>query len=269
MADLQSIVDRIFYANRREYTHVEGEVAYLDGTPLRRPLSMPRAQKVVAAAIVVVAVVIGALFVNDTVLASAREAANAEQSIADNLARPASLETIPSMAELINLGDDDIRARFAEAGFTVYDATEEGDSEAMVLYKLPDDVEVADAALMYAQGVGSLSAVQATKLLNGSWSFSAGREGVTSMVVRYADFTTGDPQTALEAAIAKEGFDPESVTDSGEDDSGNTYAIGSLDADGTGCTWQVSALPLFDVYSVKNLPEQACYVGIRLTVNAE
>lgn len=265
MADLYSLVDRIFYANRREYTHVEGEVAYLDGTPLRRPFSMPRTQRAIAAAIVVVAVIIGAVFVNNTVLTSMREAATAEQSIADNLARQTSLETVPQMAQLVNLGDDDIRARFAEAGYTVYDATELSDSGAMVLYKLPQGMDVDDAAVLYAQGIGSLSAVQATRLLNGSWYFSADRDGVTSMVVRYADFSTGDPQIAVQNALSKEDFDPESITGSGEDDSGNTFSSGTLDADGTACSWQISALPLSDMYSIAGMPEDACYVGIRVT----
>ena len=54
MADLQSLVDHIHYENRREYTHVEGDVAYLDGSPLRRPFNMPKSQRVIAIIIIAI-----------------------------------------------------------------------------------------------------------------------------------------------------------------------------------------------------------------------
>lgn len=266
MADLQSLTDRLHYANRREYTHHEGNIDYLDGSPLRRPLSLPRTQKFIAFVIVLVAIALGVVFLNTTVFATLRESAEAEANIAANLEREASFETLPKMSELINLGNDDIRARFQEAGFIVYDASDESDPDTMLLYKLPADMGVEEAAVLYAKGIGNLSPVQATKLLNGSWSFSADRNGITSMVVRYTDFTTGDPQAAVQKALAKEGFDPESVTESGEDDSGNTFCTGTLDADGTACTWKISALPLSEMYSIAGMPEDACYIGVRVTV---
>ena len=266
MADLQSLVDHIHYENRRDYTHVEGDVAYLDGAPLRRPFAMPKTQRIIAAVIIVIAIVIGAFFVNSTVLENLRETLQSEQNVTNNLAREASIETLPKMNELVVLGDDDIRARFQEAGYTVYDASDPEDDTSMILYKLPSDVTVEDAAAMYAKGISNLTPTQSSKLLNGSWHFSADRNGGTTMVVRYADFSTGDPARAVQNALAKEGFDPESVSDSGEDESGNTYSMGTLDADGTACTWKISALPLSDMYSVQGLPEDACYVGVRVTV---
>ena len=266
MADLQSLVDHIHYENRREYTHVEGDVAYLDGAPLRRPFSMPKTQRIIAIVIIVIAVIIGAIFINHTVLDSLRETLQAEKNIETNLARQASIETLPNMAEMIVLGDDDIRARLQEAGYTVYDASDPDDDTSMILYKLPSDVSVEEAAGLYAKGVGNLTPTQASKLLNGSWYFSADRNGGTTMVVRYADFSTGDPTRAVQNALSKEGFNPESISDSGEDDSGNTYSTGTLDADGTSCVWKISALPLDDMYSIRGLPEDACYVGVRVTV---
>ena len=266
MADLQTLVDHIHYENRRDYTRVEGNVAYLDGAPLARPFAMPRTQRVIAVVIVIIAIVLGAYFLNSTVLESLRETFQAEQNVASNLAREASIETSPSMAQTIVLGDDDIRARFQEAGYTLYDASDPNDPTNMVLYKLPSDVSVEDAALMYAKGISSLSATQASKLLNGSWYFAADRNGGTTMVVRYADFSTGDPERAVQNALAKQGIVAEAVTDSGEDDAGNTFSMGTLDAEGVPCTFKVSALPLSEMYSVAGLPEDACYVGVRLTV---
>ena len=266
MSIMQSLTERFFYTNRREYTNRKGNVTYLDGTPLSRPFDMPVAKKAIVGIVVLVAIALGAMFVNNTVLSSLRESAAAEQAIKDNLARPASIDSLPNMKKLVNLNDAGIKEAFDKAGYTIYDASNLGDSESLILYRLPEDITLDEAAELYGQGVSSLSAVQATKLLNGSWQFVADRTGVTTMVVRYADFSTGDPQVALESALEKTGFDPESVTDSGVDDSGNTYQIGSLKAKDTTCVWKISALPLSDMFSIKNMPEEACYIGIRLTV---
>jgi len=265
MADLQSLVDHIHYENRREYTHVEGEVAYLDGSPLTRPFAMPRIQRIIAIVIIVIAVAIGVMFVNNTVLQGLRETFQSEQMVKDNLARQASIETIPAMAQLMNLGDDEILARFLESGLVIYDASDPADPTNKVFYKLPADMSVEEAAAMYARGISKLSPVQAAKLLNGSWYFSADRNGGTSMVVRYADFSTSDPKRAVQNALAKEGIAQDAVTESGVDDSGNTYSMGTIDAEGTPCTFKVSAIPLSDMYSISGLPEDACYVGIRVT----
>ena len=265
MAKTHSLIDHIYYENRKDYTHVEGEVAYLDPALLRRPFEMPRYQRIIALVIVAVAVIIGFLFINNTILASIREAEQAKQAVADNMARQPSIETAPQMSQLIKLSDDEIRARFQENGFTVYDASDPEDPTNMVLYKLPSDVTLDDAAVMYMQGINSLTAPQASKLLVGSWYFNSDRSGSTSMVVRYADFSTADPQVAVQNALTKQGFNPESITESGVDDSGNTFSLGSIDVDGTMCTWKISALPLKDMYSISGLPEDACYVGVRVT----
>ncbi len=266
MANLQSLVDHIHYENRRDYSNVNGEVAYLDGSPLKRPFSMPLTQRIIAAVIIVIAIALGAFFLNSTVLESLRESLNSEQMINSNLKREASIETIPSMAAMVTMSDDDIRANFQQAGYTVYDASDPNDPTTMILYKLPSDVSVEEAAGMYAKGVSKLSGVQASKLLNGSWYFSTDRNGGTTMIVRYSDFSTADPDRAVKNAIAKEGFDTASITESGEDDSGNTYSMGTIDASGTACSWKVSALPLSEMYSNSGLPKDACYVGVRITV---
>ena len=266
MADLQSFVDHIHYENRRDYTHVEGEIAYLDGSPLTRPFNMPRAQRVIRVIIIVAAIALGALFVNNTVLASLRETLRAEQIVNSNLNREASLETIPPMNQFILYDDDTIRAMIQDAGMTLYDASDPNDPTTMILYKLPSDVSVEEAAGLYAKGVSNLPATSASKLLNGSWYFATDRNGGTTMVVRYADFSTGEPARAVQNALAKQGFSTDSITESGIDDSGNTYSMGTLDAEGTPCTWKISALPLSDMYSIAGLPEDACYVGVRVTV---
>ena len=66
MAKPHSLVDHIYYENRKDYTHVEGDIAYLDAAPLRRPFEMPRAQRIIALVIIIAAVVLGLLFLNNT-----------------------------------------------------------------------------------------------------------------------------------------------------------------------------------------------------------
>ena len=70
---------------------------------------------------------------------------------------------------------------------------------------------------------------------------------------------------ALQAAAAAEGFDLSTAGEPAEDEAGNTYLAGSMDANGTTYNWRISAIALSDVYSVKGLPETAVYVGIRIS----
>ena len=265
MAELNEVFDRLHYENRRDYTNKRGGVRYLDGTPLTRPLHMPASQRVIALVIVVIAVIIGFVLVNTFVLSHIREIEETEKTIQSNLARPASIESIPNMMSLVSLDDDAIRAEFDKAGYKMFDASGRNGTDELVLYRVPDDMTLDDVAADYMTGMSALSPEEASKLLEGGWQFSADRKSGSSMVVRYADFSTADPQIAIQNAIRKEGFDVTTMGESGEDETGNTFSSGTfvVDEDVT-CTWRVSALPLDDVYSIKGLSENACYVGVRV-----
>lgn len=265
MQNPKSFVDRIYYDGRREYTDKQGEINYLDGTRLRRPATMPKTQRVIALVILAVAVVIGAIMVDNLVISKWRNSANAEQAIAENLAREASIESTPVMSGLINLDNNAIKVALESAGNKLYDASATDDESDMILYRIPPDMTANEVASLYVKGIGALDAPQASKLLNGSWHFVVDRVGAVSMVVRYADFSNADPEIAVQDAFAKQGFDSTSVTGSGVDESGNTYTSGTIEVDGTPCTWKISALPLDDIYSISGLPANACYVGVRIT----
>ncbi len=265
MLDNDKLVDLLHYNGTREYTREDGNVAYLDGTRLGRPPVMPQAQRIILGVIVIVAIIIGIFILKDTVIANIQESLTREQTVAANIVREASLETVPDMATLINMDDASIQALFAEQGYTFYDATALTESGNMMLFKIPSDMTLDEAAAFYLRGLGSLNASDASKVLCGSWLLSVDRINTTSMVVRYVDFSTGNPQAAIQNALAKEGFDAASLTDSGIDDSKNTFSTGTLDAAGTPCMWRISALPLEEMYSISGLPEDACYVGIRVT----
>ena len=266
MSILHTLAEHFFYTNRRTYSNKQGNVAYLDGAPLNRPLSLPRAHRVFVLLIVAAAIIAGALFLNATILSSMREAAATEQAITDNLAREASIESLPKMQDYIALNDVGLMEAFEKAGYTMYDASANSEQDEFVAYKIPSDMSLDEAAALYERGISALSAPEATKLLNGSWQFVAERSGITSMVVRYADFSTGDPQIAVQNALQKMGFDADEISDSGVDESGNTYNVGTLETKKGTYTWKISALPLSEMFSINNMPEEACYVGVRLTV---
>ena len=145
----------------------------------------------------------------------------------------------------------------------MYNRTAEG-TAGLDLVKLPEDVTVADAAAMYAKGVGGLSASQAALLLNGSWTLTVDRSDTLTMAVKYADFSSSTLEAAIQAAVAAEGFQATS-TSTDTDEVGNTFQTGTVDIDDVTYTWRVSAAPLSDKYDIKGLPSTAAYVGIRLT----
>ena len=254
-----------FNERKKEYVSAGGPVRYLDGSSLARPFDLPKRTIAALCAFVLVAAVIGGVFLYnflDTVLnASAREQASVEQ----NLARDVSYD-LPQLASLIAADDAAIRQAFADAGYTIYDNTDPNEFAAggMDLIKLPSDVTEVDAALLYAQGVSNLSAADAAKLLKGSWTFTVSRNDYVDMRVKYADFSSGSVEAAVQTAIASEGFDPATAGEMAVDESGNTFQEGTVAAGDATYHWRVSAIKLSSVYDIKGLPDTAVYVGIRL-----
>ena len=255
-----------FNERKKEYVSAGGPVRYLDGSSLARPFDLPKRALAVLCVFVLVAAVIGGVFLYtflDTVLnASTREQASVEE----NLARDVSYD-LPQLSALMAADDDTIRQTFADAGFTIYDKTnaEENPNGGLDLVKLPSDVTEVDAALLYAQGVSNLSAADAAKLLKGSWTFTVSRNDYVDMRVKYADFSSGSVEAAIQAAMASEGLEGSTLGESGVDDAGNTFQTGTIDVDGTTYAWRVSAIALSSVYDITGLPDTAVYVGVRMT----
>lgn len=259
----------LFDSHRNDYVDNDGPVRYLDGSGLDRPLDMPRKQIAVMAAFVLVAAVIGGFLVFNVLDAVQGSAARSKASVEENLSRDVSYD-LPNLASLAALGDDDIKQNFADAGFTTYDNSKEGEypEGGFELIKLPSDVPLDDAAVLYAQGVSNLTAADAALLLNGSWTITVDRENSLDLRLRYADFSSGSVDAAIQHAMDAEGFDAATVPEedgSGVDESGNTFKTGTLDVDGTTYTWRVSAIALSSVFDISGLPESAVYVGIHLT----
>lgn len=258
----------LFKSRRNEYVDTEGPVRYLDGRGLARPLDMPRPQIAVMIGFVVVAALIGGYLLFNVLDAVKGGAARAQASVEENLSREVSYD-LPPLTSYITMGDDEIKQALADAGLTVIDKGGMSDDPdaALELIKLPADVSELDAGMLYAKGVSKLSASEAALLLNGSWTLDADRTDGTSLRLRYADFTSGTLDAAIDAAIASEGFDPATIAEDGAgvDEVGNTFKQGTVDVDGTAYSWKVSAIPLSEMYDISGLPESAVYVGVRLS----
>ena len=241
-----------------DYSIEQGNIRYMDGSSLLRPMDMPRSQQIVMAVFVVIAVIIGVRLAAGAITAVNDSNAQSQASVEENLSRTVSYN-LPVLTQMADMDDQAILDSLSAAGYTVYNRTAE-DTAGLDLVKLPEDVTVADAAAMYAKGVGGLSASQAALLLNGSWTLTVDRSDTLTMAVKYADFSS----STIQAAVAAEGFQAAS-TSTDTDEVGNTFQTGTIDVDDVTYTWRVSAAPLSDKYDIKGLPSTAAYVGIRLT----
>lgn len=241
-------------------------IRYLDARPLTRPFVLPESIARRMVAFLVAAAVIGAAFLFwyfDTVVnAASREAAQVEE----NLNRDVSLG-LPALSTLMPLSDADMMATLQADGDTLFEkvpvgSQAEGGFEAV---KLPEGVSLADAAAAYATGIDNISAATATRLLNGAWMMTVTRTGGTDLYVGYADFKSHAAQAAITQALASQGLSAADATDSGTDEMGNTYSAGTVTVDGNTYNWRVSVLPLDAMYSIRDIPSDAQYVGIRFT----
>lgn len=252
---------------RRKSTVTIGDVRYFDGAELSRPLDMPPAVRYVALAAMVVAAVIGGTVLFNWVDQITNEPLRQQEALQQNLTREAPLD-LPSLAALMPQSDEEMMATLTEAGYTLYERTPVGTNPegGFDVIKLPADVSVEEAGLMYVKGIDKLSAADAVRLLKGAWTLDVSRKAGESVRLRYADFDSGTIEKAIQNAMAAEGLQNATVTDSGVDDSGNTYQTGTVVTEGGSTyTWRVSVIDLAKVYSIAGLPNTAYYVGIRFS----
>ncbi len=257
------------HKKQAEYTEQDGEIRYLDGSNLNRPFSIKGPQIGIAIMLVLAAALIGAyliFLIYDNVYGSAQRE---QAAVENNLSREVSYD-FPSLPALVPLGGTDaIRQSFVDQGFNLYETTQdEGDiGILMEITKFPSDVSSEEGAAYITEGITTLDATNASKLLNGMWTYSSDYSNGSSMTLRYADFTSGSLEAAIQNAITLQGFDPATTPEDGKgvDDAGNTFQSGSIIINDVGYTWRVSTLPLADMYGISGLPEDAVYVGIRLT----
>ena len=257
-------------ADKPKSTVQIGDVRYFDGAELSRPLAMPPRVRLILLVVMIVAAVIGCTFLGKYFDQILNEPLRQQQALQENLARDVSYD-FPSLATLMPLSYEEVMANLTEAGYTLYERTPVGTDPdgGFEVIKLPADVSLEEAGLMYVQGIDNLSASDAVRLLKGAWSLTVSRKAGDDMCVRYADFESGTIESAVQSAMQAEGLETAEITDNGVDDSGNTYQAGVISTESGTYNWRVSAIELDEVYDISGLPNTAFYVGIRFTVPYE
>lgn len=241
-------------------------IAYMDAESLSRPLDSPKHVRMATIVALVAAAVIGGIMLFNYFDAVINAPARERAALEENLSQEVSLG-MPGLASLMGLSDEDALAALYATGATFYERVPLGSSPdvSFEVMRLPDGLSIADAGALYLAGISNLSATDAAKLLHGSWDLSLSRTEGTNLYVRYADFTSGSVQGAIENARGEAGLGDGELTDSGIDEAGNTYATGTVSDSGITYSWRISAISLDEVYDVSGLPDDAVYVGIRLT----
>ena len=242
------------------------KIDYPDTSVLERPLDLPRSIRGGLLIFLALAAIIGGFFLlryfDVVVNAPAREAAE----VAENVTRHVPYN-LPVLVDLLPLSDEEMMESLTASGDTLFERTPIGTNEngGFQVVKLPEGVSIADAAAIYLAGFEKVSAVSASRLLNGAWNLTVTREAPYSVLLRYADFSSGSIENAIQSALLAEDLDVEEETESGVDDSGNTYVAGTVQEDDTTYQWRISVIALSEVYEIKGLPEDSLYVGIRMT----
>ncbi len=243
-----------------------GSVTYMDGSALKRPLTLPKKLWPILLAIAAVALVIGYNIAHSIDHNVVHRSDRVEEQIVALINRGVA-QDVPVLSSYIGMDDETILQSMTDAGFTYVDMNEiNGTGEASIdVIKIPSDMTVEDAAVAYTDGVSKLDNMTAAKFLSGSWRFMVVRESGYSYSVKYADFNSGGAQAAIQAAIESQGLVESEMGDTGVDDNGNTFQNGTISIDGTTYAWSISACNLSDVYSIAGMPENAQYVGIRFS----
>lgn len=260
---LTALLDGSSRKKARPRSHGE-TVIYPDAEVLTRPLEMPRNVRLGLVGALAAAAIIGAVFLGWYLDGVVNEPKRQQESITEALSADVPYD-LPSLYSLMPLDDAGILATLQEAGLSLYEMPAKEGSTVYRLIKLPADMNAADAGALYLAGIDNIGAAEAARLLNGSWDLQVDRSSGTNMVLHYADFKSGTVDAAVQSALATEGLTDSSIEDSGEDTAGNTYVMGTISGDAGTYSWRVSALPLSKIYNVNGLPENAVYVGIRMT----
>lgn len=118
-----------------DYSIEQGNIRYMDGSSLLRPMDMPRSQQIVMAVFVVIAVIIGVRLAAGAITAVNDSNAQSQASVEENLSRTVSYN-LPVLTQMADMDDQAILDSLAAAGYTVYNQTAEG-TAGLDLVKLP------------------------------------------------------------------------------------------------------------------------------------
>ncbi|MEG0072106.1 MAG: teichoic acid transporter [Raoultibacter sp.] len=250
--------------NGRTVSGEKPRINYPDGSGLQRPFDLPRNQLSLLLVFVIAAAIIGGIFLFQTYDSVVNGKAHEAAALEENINKPISLD-LPVLANLMILDDATIETGFTDAGLITYRFGAANEYVGgLDLIKLPADISLADAGVAYTTGIDKLSASNAAKYLNGSWRLMVDRGEYIDMRVKYADFVSADPATALQTTLVSEGIDPATAGEIATDEAGNTFYAGTFDTGDTPYKWKASACSLSDIYRIDGLPSTALYIVFRM-----
>lgn len=242
-----------------------GEINYLDGSSLSRPLSMPKKSYpimlVILAAAILAAGGLGFAINYNIVHSEDRLKAQVME-----IANRGVDQEVPKLTDFVDYSDADFAPYMESSGFTYVDMNAINNSPDFTIdyFKLPSDMTAEEAEGAYTDGISSLDTETAVKLLSGSWRLTVNRAGGFSYNIRYADFESDNPNSAIQKAMEEQGLSGTNLTESGKDRTGNQFQSGEIEIDGYHYTWTVSVCKLKDAYRVSGIPGSSQYVGVRL-----
>lgn len=244
----------------------QGEINYYDASSLSRPITMPKklypalvafsAVALAAAAFIGLAINHEVIHADDRLKAEVLEIANRGVE-----------QDVPVLTDYVDYSDDDLVSFMNNSGYTYVDMNQINSTSDYTLdmFKLPSDMTIEEAGSAFTEGISTLDTETACKLLTGSWRLNVTRNNGFSYNVRFADFESETPNSAIQKAIEQQGLNETTMIESGKDRSGNAFQSGEITIDGYYYTWTVSACDLKDVYSISGIPSTSQYVGVRLT----
>ena len=243
----------------------QGEINYIDASSLSRSLTMPKKNYPIMLAILAVAVVAacGLGFAINYNIVHGEDRLKAQ--VLEIANRGVDTE-VPKLTDFVDYSDADFAPYMESAGYAYVDMNEINKSPDFTIdyFKLPSDMSVEEAEGAYTNGISSLDTETAVKLLSGSWRLTVNRAGGFSYNIRYADFESDNPNSAIQKAMEKQGLADTTLTESGKDRTGNQFQSGEVEIDGYHYTWTVSVCKLKEAYRVSGIPGSSQYVGVRL-----
>ncbi len=241
-----------------------GNIVTPDASALLRPQKLEGKNLIPVVIALIVAAIIGfnlySFASNNFVYANERH----QEAVMTQISRGETVN-LPSLDLLVGYDEAGMSANLLSAGYTTFepDSVDGSDYETV---KVPTDMSAEQGKKIYESGIAKADSATAAKLLTGMWRLSMGDgDDGKLLILRYADFNSGSAASAISAAMMAEGLVEDSVTDSGIDENGNTYKVGTGSSNGIDFTWRVSTCELKEIYNIEFLPDSTMYVVMRFS----